>query len=96
MLTAAQPDLAAAEAGFVHSIEWARRQSAVGWELRAAIPLARLWFEQGRASEARAMLSGLLDQYSEGLDTADPAEAARLLQKPSLPAPVSRKARPPI
>lgn len=86
LLTAAQPDLAAAEAALIESIECARKQSALGWELRAAIPLARLWSQQGgRATEARAMLASLLQQYKEGLETADPIDAIRLLEEPGPP-----------
>jgi predicted ATPase/DNA-binding winged helix-turn-helix (wHTH) protein len=81
LLMAAQPDLEAAEAALIGSIECAKKQSALGWEMRAAIPLAQLWSQKGRATEARAMLTSLLQQYREGLGTADPMEAARLLEE---------------
>ena len=81
LLTAAQPDVAAAEAALTESIETAREQSALSWELRAAIPLAQLWSQRGRVTEARSMLKSLLQQFGEGLQTADPMEATRLLEE---------------
>jgi len=43
---------AMAEDDFVKSIQLARRQEALAWELRTATSLARLWWNQGRISEA--------------------------------------------
>ena len=37
-------------------LDWARRQGALSWELRAATSLARLWRDQHRVEEARALL----------------------------------------
>ena len=75
----AAPDAAAAaEEHFVRSLDWARRQGALSWELRAATSLARLWHEQGRTTDARALLMPVYDRFTEGFDTAD-LKAARAL-----------------
>ncbi|HEY4081504.1 MAG TPA: hypothetical protein VGM81_12460 [Burkholderiaceae bacterium] len=72
--------LAKAEALFVRSLEAARQQGAVAWELRAALSLSDLWQSQGRASEARALLSGVREHFTDGFQTADLASAdAKLL-----------------
>jgi predicted ATPase len=59
----------------------ARRQQAKAYELRAAASLARLWGEQGRRGEARALLAPLYRWFTEGFDTADLKEAKRLLDE---------------
>ncbi|WP_207485806.1 ATP-binding protein [Arenibaculum pallidiluteum] len=81
LLTAPGPDLAAAEAALLRAVQCAQTQSAPGWELRAALPLARLWLRQGRRAEAREMLSAALHQFTEGFGTADLREARRLLHE---------------
>src|SRR5262249_26749946 len=47
---------AAAEEHFVRSLDWAQRQQALAWELRAATSLAQLRQRQGRITEARELL----------------------------------------
>jgi predicted ATPase len=47
---------AAAETLFRRSLETARRQDALSWELRAATSLARLWRDQQRIREAHDLL----------------------------------------
>jgi DNA-binding SARP family transcriptional activator/predicted ATPase len=71
-----------AEACFRQAIEVARRQEAKSLELRAAMSLGRLWHAQGAAGkreEARQMLSGIYDWFTEGFDTPDLIEAKALL-----------------
>ena len=43
--------------------------------------LARLWQEQGKRAEARALLAPIYDWFTEGFDTADLQEAWALLDK---------------
>jgi predicted ATPase len=74
----ALPDLAQAEASFEASLELARRQSALSWELRTAMSLARLRQRQGLFKQADALLRPLYGRFSEGFETAD-LRAARLL-----------------
>jgi predicted ATPase len=74
-----QGDQAEAEASFLKAIEVARRQQAKSWELRAAVSLSRLWQKQGKAAQARELLQGIYNWFTEGLDTADLKEAKALL-----------------
>src|SRR5436190_9068754 len=60
------------------ALDWARRQNALSWELRAATSLARLWREQGRSTNARALLMPVYDRFTEGFGTVD-LKAARAL-----------------
>ena len=71
---------AAPEEHFRQAIDIARRQGSKALELRAAVSLGRLWREQGRAAEARQMLSELYGWFTEGFDTADLKEAKALLE----------------
>jgi predicted ATPase len=59
----------------------ARRQQARWWELRAAMSLARLWQQQGKRTEAHALLAPLYGWFTEGFDTADLQEAKTLLDE---------------
>jgi class 3 adenylate cyclase/predicted ATPase/tRNA A37 threonylcarbamoyladenosine biosynthesis protein TsaE len=69
-----------AEACFQQALTIARRQQAKSWELRAATSLARLWQQQGKRAEARALLAPLCDWFTEGFDTADLQDARALLE----------------
>jgi hypothetical protein len=69
-----------AEASFLQSLDWARRQSALSWELRAAMSLARLRRQQNRTAEARELLAPVYDRFIEGVDTADLRAANALLE----------------
>jgi predicted ATPase len=81
ILLAARPEsFPAAEAVLQEALDLARRQSALGFELRAAIQLCRWWSERGRAAEARALLQGVHARFTEGFDTADLREAASLMR----------------
>jgi predicted ATPase/DNA-binding winged helix-turn-helix (wHTH) protein len=51
-LKAPSPDIEAAEQAFRVSIKLAGEQGAIGWELKAAIPLARLLIGRERAADA--------------------------------------------
>jgi predicted ATPase len=62
---------AAAEEHFLRSLDWARRQGALSWELRTSTSLARLQHDQGRTPEARRLLQSVYDRFSEGFETAD-------------------------
>ena len=50
-----------------------------GYELRAAMSLARLWQRQGRRAEAHQLLAQVYGWFTEGFDTADLQEAKALL-----------------
>jgi predicted ATPase/DNA-binding winged helix-turn-helix (wHTH) protein len=69
-----------AEEHFLHSLDWARRQGALSWELRTSTSLARLQQLQGRIAEARSLLQSVYDRFSEGFETADLMTAKALLK----------------
>jgi len=69
---------AMAEALFAESLERARHDGAVSWELRTSTSLARLRMEQGRQQEAVDLLASVLDSLTEGHSTADVQEAKAL------------------
>jgi hypothetical protein len=74
------PDVAAAaESKLRRSLDLARAQSTLSWELRAATSLARLWRRNGRAAEARDLLAATCDRFSEGFDTGDFIGARQLI-----------------
>ena len=70
---------AAAEECFRQSLDWARRQGALSWELRAATSLARLLSDQGRFVDATALLQPVYDRFTEGFHTTDLKAAKALL-----------------
>jgi predicted ATPase/DNA-binding winged helix-turn-helix (wHTH) protein len=69
-----------AEAMFHRSLDLARRQCALSWELRTATSLARLWRDQHRVDAARELLSAVRDRFGEGFQTRDCLKADTLLQ----------------
>lgn len=71
---------AEAEDLLLQSLDWSRRQAAPAWELRSATDLAALWTAQGRIGEARALLQPVFERFSEGFDTRDVQNAARVLR----------------
>jgi predicted ATPase len=72
-------NLAKAEAYFEQALAVARAQKARSWELRAAMSMARLWRDQGKRAEARALLAPVYGWFTEGFDTLDLKEAKTLL-----------------
>ena len=64
----AQSDILSAERLLIRSIDLARRQAALGWELRSAITLARLWTEHGCVHRAGNMLTAIYRQFTEGFE----------------------------
>ena len=60
-----------AQEHFLQALDWARRQDALSWELRAATSLARLWHRQRRTSHARMLLEPVYRRFNEGFNTAD-------------------------
>jgi len=76
-----RPDMAReAEGSLNDAIALAQKQCARSLELRATCSLARLLRNQGRDDEAHARLALIFDWFTEGHDTADLAEASKLLR----------------
>ncbi|MBR1132015.1 ATP-binding protein [Bradyrhizobium iriomotense] len=70
---------AEAESCLRKSLDLSRRQCALGWELRGAISLGRIWHQEGKARDARDLLAPLVARYHEGLQTRDLVAAGELL-----------------
>ena len=79
LLTRSAEHHAEAESCFRQALEIARRQGAKSLELRAAMSLSRLWQQQGKRTEAHALLAPIYGWFTEGFDTADLQEAKALL-----------------
>jgi predicted ATPase len=75
----AEPDLIECEGCFREALVIAREQGTRGYELRAAVSLARLRRDQGRPAEARDLLAPVYGWFTEGFDTLDLKEAKELL-----------------
>jgi predicted ATPase/DNA-binding winged helix-turn-helix (wHTH) protein len=60
-----------AEEYFQQSLDWARRQGALSWELRTATSLARLMLNRGEPEPAKQLLAPVFRCFTEGFDTAD-------------------------
>jgi predicted ATPase len=73
-------ELLGAEEWFIRSLDLARRQGALAWELRAATSLARPWRGKRRAVQARALLAEVYGKFTEGFATADMRAAQELLR----------------
>jgi predicted ATPase len=86
LLEGAPGPATAAEGHFRQALDWARRQGALSWELRAATSLARLLSDRGRSADARGLLQPIYDQFTEGFDTADLKAAKALLDALAEPA----------
>jgi len=71
----------AAEDHFMQAFEWARRQEALSWELRAATSLAELWHGRGKTAEAEQLLSSVYNKFSEGFETSDLKTAHALINE---------------
>jgi class 3 adenylate cyclase/predicted ATPase len=68
------------ESSLRRALTVARDQGSRGFELRAAVDLARLLSAQQRQAEARALLAPVYGWFTEGFDTQDLQEARVLLE----------------
>jgi tetratricopeptide (TPR) repeat protein len=71
LLESASGASADAEDCFQQSLDLARRQEALSWELRTAVSFSRFRRAQNRIREARQLLEAVYGRFSEGLGTAD-------------------------
>jgi predicted ATPase len=86
LLQGAQGAAAMAEDHFRQALDWARRQGALSWELRAATSPARLLRDQGRSADGLALLQPVYDRFTEGFGTADLKTAKAFLDALAEPA----------
>jgi tetratricopeptide (TPR) repeat protein len=70
---------AEAETYLQKSLALSRKQFALGWELRGAVSLGRIWQRTGRSGDARALIAPLVARYQEGLSTRDLVVAKQFL-----------------
>ncbi|HEV7247379.1 MAG TPA: winged helix-turn-helix domain-containing protein [Shinella sp.] len=64
---------------YLQSIELAREDRALSWELRSAISLVKLWRTRGGSSGAEDMLRSVHEKFTEGFTTGDLRRARALL-----------------
>jgi len=69
-----------AEETLLQSLDWARRQPALSWELRSATSLARLYVSRNQSKRAVALLGPIYEGFKEGFATADLVRARQLLE----------------
>jgi predicted ATPase/DNA-binding winged helix-turn-helix (wHTH) protein len=79
LMRRSNPDFLQAERSLKQSLELARCQGTLGYELRTAISLARLWLRQGRREEALDMLAPIHGRFTEGFHTRGLTAARELL-----------------
>src|SRR3984957_12174673 len=79
-ILAAQHDRESAMNCLTEALVVARAQSALAWELRSSMVLARLLCEGGQRDEARRTLGLVYDRFTEGFETADLKLARALLE----------------
>ena len=80
-ILAAQHDREAAMNCLTEALAVARAQSALAWELRSTMVLARLLCERGQRDHARHTLALVYDRFTEGFETADLKLARALLEE---------------
>jgi predicted ATPase/DNA-binding winged helix-turn-helix (wHTH) protein len=79
-ILSAQHDREGAVNCLMEALAVARAQSALAWELRSAMVLARLLCESGERDQARDTLSSVYERFTEGFETADLKSARTLLE----------------
>jgi predicted ATPase/DNA-binding winged helix-turn-helix (wHTH) protein len=79
-ILAAQHEREAAMNCLTEAFAVARAQSALAWELRSTMVLARLLCEGGQRDHARHTLALVYDRFTEGFETADLKLARALLE----------------
>lgn len=72
-------ELTGADDWFKQSLDLARRQGALSWELRSAMSLARHWRKQGQHAEPHALVEAVYSRFTEGFATADLRAAREFL-----------------
>jgi predicted ATPase/DNA-binding winged helix-turn-helix (wHTH) protein len=79
LLSRSEVDSCSAQRLFERSLDLARAQGALSWELRTAMSIARLSLMQGEREKARALLAAVYARFTEGFDSRDLKRANRLL-----------------
>jgi hypothetical protein len=77
-----QRDLAAE--CFGEAMTLAGQQSALSFELRAGLELARLWIDRGQIRTAHELIGAVYGRFTEGIETPDLVLARRVLEQTSV------------
>lgn len=77
-----QRDLAAE--CFGEAMTLAAQQSALSFELRAGLELARLWVDRGQSRRAHDLVGAVYGRFTEGFETPDLVSARRILEQTSV------------
>ena len=75
----AQRSIPQAESSFERSIEIARQQGSVFWELKTAVSLARLRISESRHADALDVLTLTCGKFTEGFAMADMRNAQAMI-----------------
>jgi tetratricopeptide (TPR) repeat protein len=81
LVSRSHEDYLEAEASFLSAIDWAKRQAAGLFELKAATDLAELLLKQDRWPEAYKHLSAALDHVPAGIASPDRTRALQILSQ---------------
>jgi tetratricopeptide (TPR) repeat protein len=76
-----RPDTRSAEEGFEKAMTIARQQSALSFELRAGLALARIRIERGEVQRAHDLIEPICGQFTEGFRTPDLVLAKEMLNR---------------
>jgi predicted ATPase len=76
------------------SLETARKQGALSWELRTGVSLARLSHEAGKREHASLLLVPIVGKFSEGFYTPDLKQAMQLVDEIGGDVPVRERVDP--
>jgi predicted ATPase/DNA-binding winged helix-turn-helix (wHTH) protein len=78
------PESLLAEEFFAKAMMQARQESALPFELRAGLELARIWIKRGEVQKARGLIAPICSRFSEGFATPDLVWAKRTLEQADL------------
>jgi predicted ATPase len=81
LLSRNEPDLGLTEEYFARSLDRARGQGALSWELRTAISIARLKRRLAQKEKACGLLGPVYARFTEGFETGDLKRAKQLLDE---------------
>ena len=81
-----------AEGFFRKALSIAKEQQAKIWALRAAVSLAQIHQDQGRAAEARDLLTPIYGSFTEGFATPDLTRAKALIDELAISTPAHWRA----
>jgi hypothetical protein len=69
---------------FEEAMTLAGQQSALSFELRAGLELARLWIDRGQIRRAHDLVGPIYGRFAEGFGTPDLVLARRMLEQASV------------